>query len=164
MAQIPSRRRVLALAGTLPLAAIPAALALDRVAPAGADDAELIARCQQLAACRTTIDAYNQDTPVASEAQWDEALGTWGETVSLITDTAALTPAGLRAKAAAARIVLKANLFGGAGPVMIQGEAQEEDELCWNLIHDLLGEEPDWGEREEIAAAWRRDQGGEVRS
>jgi hypothetical protein len=126
MAQTPSRRRVLAGFGLLPVAFIPNPPA---IAAAPGADGELLLLCRELTAVRTTIDSYNRGAS-ASEAEWDAALDAWNEIVGKITDIPAKTPAGTKAKAEAARRVLKANLFGGSGPVLIQAEANEEDLLC----------------------------------
>jgi hypothetical protein len=121
-------------------------LAGDKVAPAPADeshpDAGLLQLCVDLSKCRAKIDQFNRNG--ASDAEWEAALNHWNDLVEQIANIPARTQEGLRVKAGAARTVLKTHKFGGSGPLRIEPEAQEEDTLSWSLIHDVLGEEPQW--------------------
>jgi hypothetical protein len=123
---------------------VPAAWSAKAVSVAAGShpDAELLRLCTELAACWTELDHLQAQK--ASDGEWNVAMDRWVNLVEQITDTPARSPEGLRAKANAARCVLKKHKFGGSGPIKVDIAACEEDLLSWSLIHDLLGEEPQW--------------------
>jgi hypothetical protein len=112
-------------------------------APHAGPDAALLGLCLELAECGARISHFSLHD--ASDDAWNAALDRWYDLVKKITYTPARTPDGIRAKAIAARLVLKENVLGGMGkPVEIQGHAEQEDLLGWSLVHDVLAEEAQW--------------------
>ncbi len=133
-------RRQLFGAGAALLLLVPAAAG---AAKADELDGELIRLCAEIPGCKATIDCYNRDS--ASDAEWEAADGRWDELVEQIIDTPARTPEGIRAKAAALRCSLHRHLRNSTNPdIGLTDHADEEDLLAWSLVHDILGEEPDW--------------------
>ena len=147
----PSRRLLLALAGALPVAAVPVVAS---AAPEG-DDAAVVRLADEIMAIHAETTRLSEEAEAVmrpgkakdrfrQDRIWPLVDRHW-ELISELAMTPATTMAGFRAKA---RVVQE---FNNCSPGY--AEPCHDDAMAWSLANDLLGVPSEWAEEADEAEA-----------